>query len=56
MSKKKDLTIKERLAILEELFTNHLHHHEFYLKVCMFPILIGIVMLVGERVINYLVP
>jgi len=41
---KKDGTIKERLAILETLLTNHLHHHDIYLKGVLIPI--GLMVLV----------
>jgi len=41
---KKDSTIKERLAILETLLTNHLHHHDIYLKGVLIPI--GLMVLV----------
>jgi len=40
---KKDLTIKERLAILETLMTNHLKHHEkhFYIMLALLPPILG---------------
>jgi len=41
---KQDGTIKERLAILETLLTNHLHHHDIYLKGVLIPI--GLMVLV----------
>ena len=38
MSQKKNDTIKERIAVLETLMTNHLHHHDIYLKGIMIPV------------------
>jgi hypothetical protein len=35
---KKDSTIKERLAVLETLMTNHLKHHDIYLKGVLIPV------------------
>lgn len=33
-------TIKERIAVLETLMTNHLHHHEIWLKGFIIPLLV----------------
>jgi len=45
---KKDSTIKERIAVVETLLTNHLHHHEVYLKGVMIPIGIMVVLLLAK--------
>lgn len=40
----KDSTVKERMAVIETLLTNHLHHHELYLCYVLLPLLVtGIV-------------
>jgi len=40
----KDATVKERMAVIETLLTNHLHHHELYLCYVLLPLLVtGIV-------------
>jgi hypothetical protein len=45
---KKDSTVKERLAVLETLMTNHLHHHDLYLKGVLIPIGIMVLLLLGK--------
>jgi len=40
----KESTLKERMAVIESLLTNHLHHHEVYLTCVLFPILVGVVL------------
>ena len=44
----KDSTIKERLAILETLLKNHLHHHEIYLVGVLIPMGIMIFLLLAK--------
>jgi hypothetical protein len=48
---KKDSTIKERLAVLETLMTNHLQHHNVYLKGVLIPIGLMVLYLALKAVI-----
>jgi len=41
LSSKKDATIKERMAVIETLLNNHLHHHEVYLTFVLLPLLVA---------------
>jgi len=34
-------TVKERMAVIETLLTNHLHHHEIYLCYVLLPLLVA---------------
>lgn len=43
----KDQTVKERLAVLETLMTNHLHHHEIYLVGVLLPCLVAALVSAG---------
>ncbi len=45
--------ILERLVRVEILLKNHLKHHDMYLKFVLFPILIGVVLLVVEKVYSH---
>lgn len=44
----KDTTVKERLAILETLLKNHLHHHEIYLTGVLIPMGIMVFLLLAK--------
>ena len=37
-------SILERLAVLETLMTNHLHHHEVWFKCVLLPVLVGVIL------------
>jgi hypothetical protein len=37
-------TVKERLAIIETLLTNHLEHHKTWLTMFIIPILVGVIL------------
>jgi hypothetical protein len=43
----KDQTVKERMAVIETLLNNHLHHHEIYLSYVLLPILVGVILSTG---------
>jgi hypothetical protein len=44
----KDITVKERLAIIETLVRNHLHHHEIYLIYVLIPVGIMVFLLLAK--------
>jgi len=44
----KDSTVKERLAVIETLVRNHLHHHEIYLVGVLIPMGIMVLLLLAK--------
>lgn len=42
-----------RIATVETLMKNHLKHHETYIKYFLFPMAVGIGLLLAEKVYSY---
>ena len=49
----KQPTIRERLAVIEAMFTNHLKHHENIIKWYLAPTLVGIVIAIGISILKW---